>query len=115
MNAGAPPEERDFLEILEAQRIEYRKACRSKFDALRAAWDRAGRGDAEGLRELRRLAHTFAGSGPTFGFEALGEAARALEAIVDRIGSRHAAPAEAQRAEVERAIAALERTLPDPE
>jgi HPt (histidine-containing phosphotransfer) domain-containing protein len=105
----------DFDRILEAQRAAYRMACRDKFEALRAAWERGGRGRAnvDALLELERLAHTFAGSGPTFGFEALGEAARKLEREVHRLVITPATTTMVQRHQIEAAIEALERALPE--
>lgn len=105
----------DFERILEAQRGAYRKACREKFEALRAAWARvgAGRADIDALLELERLAHTFAGSGPTFGFESLGEAARKLEREVHRLVVTPATATVVQRNQIEAAIEAVERALPD--
>jgi HPt (histidine-containing phosphotransfer) domain-containing protein len=116
MNAG-PPDDPEFREILEAQRAEYRKACRAKFEALRDAWERVGTGraDAGALKDLQRLVHTFAGSGPTFGFEALGAAARDLERALARLAATPATSTLVQRSQIESAILALERALPDPE
>jgi len=105
----------DFERILAQQRAAYRKACREKFAALRAAWARVGTGraDIDALLELERLAHTFAGSGPTFGFEALGEAARRLEREVHRLVVTPATTTVVQRHHIEAAIEAVERALPD--
>lgn len=107
--------ESDFDRILQAQRAQYVKTCREKFEALRSAWGRvgAGRADIEALLELERLAHTFAGSGPTFGFEALGEAARRLEREVHRLVITPATATVVQRHQIEAAIAAVERALPE--
>ncbi len=116
MNAG-PPDDPEFREILEVQRAEYRKACRAKFEAVREAWVRVGTGraDAGALTELQRLVHTFAGSGPTFGFDALGAAARDLERALARLAATPATSTLVQRNQIESAIAALERALPEPE
>lgn len=107
--------ESDFDRILQTQRAQYAKTCGEKFAALKAAWARsgAGRADIEALLELERLAHTFAGSGPTFGFEALGEAARRLEREVHRLVITPATATVVQRHQIEAAIAELERALPD--
>jgi len=114
--SGTMPDEADFLAILEAQRAEFRKTCRDRFEALRAAWARVAQGaDREALRELLRQAHTLAGTGPTFGFDALGDAAREVQAGVEEIDGDRAVPTDAQRARIDAAVAALQRALPDPE
>ncbi|MEK6662741.1 MAG: diguanylate cyclase [Pseudomonadota bacterium] len=46
---------------------------RARFDALRSLWD------AEGLRTLHRLTHSLTGSGATFGYAAVSQAARKME------------------------------------
>jgi HPt (histidine-containing phosphotransfer) domain-containing protein len=104
----------DFDRILAEQRAAYAASCRQKFDALRAAWARvgAGRADIAALLELERLAHNFAGTGPTFGFEALGEAAKRLEREVHRLVITPATTTMVQRHQIEAAIEALERALP---
>jgi len=104
----------EFERILQAQRAEYRRSCRLKFAALREAWAQvgAGRADTATLFELERLAHTFAGSGPTFGFEALGKAARTLEKEFHRLARSPATATHVQRSQIEAAIEALERALP---
>ena len=105
----------DFEGILRTQSAAFRNACREKFEALRAAWEKvgSGRADIQALLELERLAHTFAGSGPTFGFEALGEAARKLEREVHRLVITPATTTMVQRHQIEAAIEALERALPE--
>jgi chemotaxis protein histidine kinase CheA len=112
--SSRPPDESDFEAILAAQREEYRKSCRAKFAALRAAWERvSGRADMEALEELLRLAHTFAGSGPTFGFDALGKAATALERALHHLATTPATSTLIQRNQIERCIDALEAALPE--
>ncbi len=55
-----------------------------KVAAIEKLWEALGAGTAvpADLAELRRLAHSIAGSAKTFGLPAVGEAARALEAEI---------------------------------
>lgn len=69
-----------ILEQLAALRTRYGAELPAKiahiragFDALRSLWD------AEGLRTLHRQAHSLTGSGATFGYAAVSQAARKLE------------------------------------
>lgn len=106
-------DEGEFLEILERQRVEYRKACRPRYEALRETCKQLAAGGSEGaMREALRQAHMFAGSGPTFGFDALGEAAATLEKALRGIGPR-AVPTDAQRSEIESSLEVLARALPE--
>lgn len=62
---------------------------RAGFDALRERWD------AEGLRTLHRHAHSLTGSGATFGYAEVSQAARTMELRLKVcIESGHAAVAE---------------------
>lgn len=68
-------------------RERYRASLSTKRTALQAAWRRvaADPGDAASEAELRSLVHRLAGSAAAYGYEALGEAATALNAhLLDR-------------------------------
>ncbi len=75
----------DFEEFLARQRADYGRALPARIAGLREAWQRAAasRSD-EDYRTLEREAHSIAGSGGTFGFPAVGTAARELEGAVER-------------------------------
>jgi HPt (histidine-containing phosphotransfer) domain-containing protein len=74
-----------FEEFLARQRADYGRALPARVAALREAWLRAAasRSD-EDYRTLEREAHSIAGSGGTFGFPAVGTAARELEGAAER-------------------------------
>ena len=74
-----------FEEFLARQRADYGGALPARVAVLREAWQRAAasRSD-EDYRALERGAHSIAGSGGTFGFPAVGTAARELEGAVER-------------------------------
>ena len=75
----------DFEEFLARQRADYGRALPARVAGLREAWERAAasRSDDD-YGTLQRQAHSIAGSGGTFGFPAVGTAARELEAAVER-------------------------------
>ena len=58
----------------------YREALVARIDALQVARQAFLAGDQEGVDSIRRLAHTLKGSGGTYGFPEITEAAEALEA-----------------------------------
>jgi len=74
-----------FEEFLARQRADYGRALPARVGSLRGAWQRAAasRSDDD-YRTLEREAHSIAGSGGTFGFPAVGTAARELEGAVER-------------------------------
>ena len=71
----------EFQAALEALRQEYVHNLPNKVSEIRDAWlnVRNQAWDASALYTLTRLAHSLAGSGATYGFEPLSQAARALE------------------------------------
>jgi HPt (histidine-containing phosphotransfer) domain-containing protein len=77
--------EGDFEEFLARQRADYGRALPARVAGLREAWQRAtaSRSDDD-YRTLERAAHSIAGAGGTFGFPAVGTAARELEGAVER-------------------------------
>ena len=81
-----------FQAFLQQQRREYRTSLPQRRAQLEAAWQQALDGAPEGRMALERNAHTLAGSGATFGFAALGAAARALE---EAVAAPEAAPVAA--------------------
>jgi len=58
-----------------------------KLERLMELWDRlqADRADGEHVAELRRLTHGLAGSGTTFGFPSISQAARAAELLLHKL------------------------------
>lgn len=57
----------------------YREALSARIDALEVARQSLLAGEAEGIDSIRRLAHTLKGSGGTYGFPEITEAAAVLE------------------------------------
>ena len=103
-----------FLAFLEQQRAAYRNALPERLAEIESLWRQLlnGGAPAEALATLERLAHSLAGSGATFGFAGLGEAARVLELALNPLVGAAAALTPAAQTEVSRAIEALQRSLP---
>jgi len=102
-----------FLAFLEAQRADYRRSLPQRLAQIESLWRQVlnGEAPAQALTTLERCAHSLAGSGATFGFAALGDAARVLELAVNPLlGVAHTLTPEAQ-SEVNRAVEALQRSL----
>lgn len=102
-----------FLAFLEEQRADYRRSLPQRLEQLASLWARVLNNEAptEALANLERCAHSLAGSGATFGFAALSDAARTLELIVNSLlDAAQALTPEIQR-DVGQAIQALQRSL----
>ena len=84
-----------------------------KVRQIEASWCLAasGGGEANTLAELERLAHTLAGTAGTLGFAAAGQAAKALELLVQR-AIKAAAGCSVLHHDIERAIGLLQDSLP---
>ncbi len=108
------PTDPAFLAFLQAQRVDYRCSLPQRLAQIESLWHQVlnGEAPAQALASLERCAHRLAGSGGTFGFAALDDAARVLELAVNPLlDSSHALTPTAQT-EVSRAIEALQRSLP---
>ena len=105
-----PPD--DFLRFLEEQRGDYRRGLPKKLDEMERLVSRIGTDPTVDLANLERLAHSMAGSGGTFGFTELGDAAKALELSVQRLKESGAQATAGQREEVRNAIRELKKRLP---
>ena len=101
---------------LQAQLTVLREAYAAKLDdkiaQIGAQWhDFLEKTDVEArresLRELHRAAHTLAGSGATFGFPAVSEAARRAEIVLKSLVQSGAALETEHRAEIEAAFVQL--------
>ena len=98
---------------LEAMRAEYRESLPARLARIESLRLELAGGAAAAARiaELYREVHSIAGSGRTFGYPALTDAARAAEAFLEpyRAG---AAPGAADWARLRPLLEALERALP---
>jgi chemotaxis protein histidine kinase CheA len=102
-----------FLAFLEEQRTDYRLSLPQRLAQIESLWRQVVNGEApaEALASLERCAHGLAGSGATFGYATLGDAARALELIVNPLLDSAHALAPTEQADVSRAIDSLRRSL----
>jgi DNA-binding response OmpR family regulator len=65
--------------VLEELKEQYRKSLSEKSQSIRELVRALRQGDSKAADEIRRVAHTLHGSGSTFGFPEISEAARAVE------------------------------------
>lgn len=102
-----------FQKFLDEQRNEYGRSLPGKVGQIESLWRVAVSGGLEGesLAQLERLAHTLAGTAGTLGFVAAGQAAKALELLVQQI-LQGAAEWTALYPDIERAIGLLQDSLP---
>jgi len=102
-----------FSIFLEEQRADFRRSLPGRLDQIETLWHQALNDETPSLAlaTLERCAHSLAGSGATFGCADIGAAARVLElAASPLVGAAQGLPPEA-RAEVQRAIETLQRSL----
>ncbi|OGA96686.1 MAG: hypothetical protein A3E79_03265 [Burkholderiales bacterium RIFCSPHIGHO2_12_FULL_61_11] len=102
-----------FLAFLEEQRADYHRSLPQRLEQIESLWGQVLNDEApvQALASLERCAHSLAGSGATFGFAALGDAARGLElAVSPLLGARYTLT-PAALSEVRRAVEALQRSL----
>jgi HPt (histidine-containing phosphotransfer) domain-containing protein len=86
-----------FAAFMQGQRAEFRSALPERLEQVESFWRQVRNGQTPALADLERCAHGLAGSGATFGFAALGDAARVLEmAVSPWVGAAHALTPAAQ-------------------
>lgn len=94
-------------------REAYAKRLPAKLDEISSLWqlfvEEKGKVSAESLATLHRMAHSLAGSGPTYGFTALGTAARSLETLLQSILDKGSRPTAAQQVTINTLLDALRR------
>ena len=107
------PTDPAFLAFLEAQRVDYRRSLPQRLAQIESLWHQVlnGEAPAETLANLERCAHRLAGSGGTFGFATLGDAARVLELAVNPLLDSAQALTPETKTAVSQAIEALQRSL----
>ena len=105
---------RAFIAFFEAQCVEYRCALPKRLAEIESLLSQMLRGEApaDALASLERCAHSLAGSGATFGFAAVGDAAKALELAVKPLNGSAQAWLPMAQTEVSRAVELLRRSLP---
>lgn len=93
-------------DVLRKLRQEYLRDAPSRVNEVRTILEKVKKGDTVALDELRRALHKLAGSGGSYGFEAVSTASRSGERIAKAI-------LEAKRTPSEQDIAALQATVDD--
>ena len=100
---------------MEEQRVDYRNMLPQRLEQINLLWHQVLKGEevAEALVTLERCVHSLAGSGATFGFADLGDAARVLELMVHPLVNTGIAITAKARADITQAIELLQRSLLD--
>lgn len=103
-----------FQKFLDEQRAEYGRSLPEKVCQIVALSRVAVDGEhvGETLVQLERLAHTLGGTAGTLGFVATGQAAKALELLVQQ-ATQDSAEWAALKPRIDRAIAVLQDSLPN--
>ena len=103
-----------FVAFFEAQCADYRRALPQRLAQIDSLLRQvlSGEAPADTLTSLERCAHSLAGSGATFGFSALGEAAKALEQAVKPLHGPAQAWLPTAQTEVSHAVELLRRCMP---
>ena len=96
---------------MQGQAAEFRSALPERLELIESLWRQVRNGQAPALADLERCAHGLAGSGATFGFAALGDAARVLEMAVSPWVGASNALTPAAHAEVGQAVDRFCRSL----
>lgn len=80
-----------------------------KFAQIEQQWQQLpkDRWDEEGFQELHRMVHSLTGSGKTYGFPALSDAARNLETVFKQMAEVKVAPNEEQRKRIHELLSEL--------
>ena len=104
-NVSALQEQLDLLRASYAARLGDRLSHIEGIwaDLLQNAWN------ADAFKELHRAIHSLAGSGGTFGFPSLGDAARTVEVFIKSILQDARIPSAPQRAQITLLLAELKR------
>ena len=103
-----------FIAFFEVQCADYRRALPQRLAQIESLWGQvlSSEAPADTLASLERCAHSLAGSGATFGFAALGDAARALELAIKPLHRAAQALLPTAQTDVSRAVESLRRSLP---
>lgn len=104
-------------EQLQVLHNSYAARLPEKIGQIEETWEAlvTGECNGEGLKALHRMVHSLAGSGPTFGFAAVGEAARTLEIFLKSILKNGTAPAEVHRTQIAELLTDLQQASLKPD
>ena len=104
-----------FIASLEQLRSDYRQSLPQQLTRICALWQQAlnGENPLQALAALERCAHSLAGSGGTFGYPDMGDAARELELAVNPLLQTGCGVTRAAMADIGGAIELLRRSLPE--
>jgi len=99
----------ELLAKLKALSDDYAAQLPDKLAQIETHWEQLSKldWDEQGFQLLHRMVHSLTGSGKTFGFPALSDAARNLEAFLKQIAESEAVPNEEQSKQIHSMISVL--------
>jgi len=109
-NVGAPREEVDSKVAAISARFTTRLP--ERIGEIERAWASLGDGDGDAAEVLRIVVHRLAGSASSFGYGKIGDIARGLERLLERVFDDGEWPNPEETSDIEAYIAALRRELP---
>lgn len=103
-------------EQLNVLQKEYAGQIPGKIQQIKTIWEELTRGewDRESFKNMHLIAHSLSGSGKTFGFKNLSEAAHNLELLLKQICESDVLPAAGQKEQINKMLNALENIIIDP-
>jgi chemotaxis protein histidine kinase CheA len=103
----------DFQSRLKALSDAYATELPQRIRLIELAWGNLERGewDEEGFESLHRMVHSLTGSGRTFGFAMLSDAARVLENMLAEIVQAKTMPDQEQRNRIRTGLSALPQAV----
>ncbi len=109
-------EEKPVDEQLKKLQEEYAGQIPGKIQQIKIIWEELTQGEwnRESFKNMHLIAHSLSGSGKTFGFHALSEAARNLELLLKQNSESDVLPAAGQREQINKMLNALENIIINP-
>ena len=103
----------EYQEQLNNLRQEYAAQLPHNIQEIETLWEALCRGTwaAEAARTLHRLTHGLTGSGASFGFAAVSDAARVLEGDLQSIVESGVPPTDAQKTQISAHLTALKQAF----
>lgn len=107
----------DAQEMLRLLREGYIARLPEKFNQIELSWQilQQSGWETEPARKMHGMVHKLAGSGASYGFPVISQAARSLEIYLEEMLENPAAHAADWPAEIKQLLADLEQAIADPE
>lgn len=103
----------DFQIKLKALSDAYAVQLPQKLEQIERAWEELPRSEwaEESFKSLHRMVHSLTGSGKTFGFGLLSDAARNLEESLNQLAHEKTVPGDEQRKRIQALLTELHQAM----